>query len=306
MQPTYYERVLADRHLNLAGVLDQDIAQLTLEGALLPIGGNTSLADCRDRYIKSAIAGFKRDLAAGMSTEQFERYQQTPAFHELLVQKATQQYWTYETFLYLRAHGERTLHIGAEASAELLAAPLETLGRDFQLEVPAAMLVFESAEMVDAFYAGERRNGTGRVHQEAPVCVLALETHPQPVSSVRYLRVLSVHGDSAKDYRVEIRQFSIADRVELEDILENEEASAWRGGETVEQLLGLPACTLSYASRKADCGFYAARTPFYRAVLGALHIARTSPQCLKWHAQTAPVNGTVSRLGYNELLPGGR
>ena len=63
----------------------------------------------------------------------------------------------------------------------------------------------------------------------------------------------------------------IQDGRSLEDILDDEDGNSWHGGEQVEQLIGLPTCTLAYASRKADSGFYAAKTAYYRAVLGALH-----------------------------------
>jgi hypothetical protein len=305
MQPTYYERLLADQRLKLATILDEDIARLKAAGPLVPLTEDSGLAECRGRYVKSAIDQFKQVLASSMSAEQFERFQQTPSYHEALVQKATQQYWTYETFLYLRAHGERTLHLGPEVSRELLAAPLEIYGSEFRLEVPAAMLVFDSAELVDAFYAGERRTGPGRHHQEAPLCVLALELCANTTSHGRYLRLLSVHGDSEHDYRVEVRQFFLTDKLPLEDILESMEGNSWHGGEDVEQLIGLPACKLAWASRKADSGFYAAQTPYYRAVLGALHYAETTPQRLSWHPNAAPVNALVSTLGYSELLPSG-
>jgi hypothetical protein len=303
MQPTYYERLLADQRLKLASTLDEDIARLKAAGPLFPLTEDARLAECRGRYVKGAIDQFKQTLASSMSAEQFERFQQTPSYHEALVQKATQQYWTYETFLYLRAHGERTLRLGPEVSKELLSAPLDISGSEFRLEVPAAMLVFESAELVDAFYAGERRTGPGRHHHEAPLCVLALELSANTTSRGRYLRVLSVHGDGEHDYRVELRQFVLADRLPLEDILDAVEATAWHGGEEVEQLIGLPACKLAWASRKADSGFYAAKTPYYRAVLGALHCAETAPQRLSWHPNGAPLSVLVSALPYNELLP---
>ena len=305
MQPTYYERLLADSRLKLAGVLDNDITRLKAAGSLIPVAEDSSLADCRGRYVKDAIVQFKQALASSMSAEQFERFQQTPSFHEALVQRATQQYWTYETFLYLRAHGERTLHVGPEVSSELLAAPLEITGADLRLEVPAAMVVFDSAELVDAFYAGERRTSPGRHHPDAALCVFALEVRANAASRERFLRVLSVHGDSQKDYRVEVRQFFLADKLLMEDILDAEERNTWNGGEEVEQLIGLPVCKLAWTSRKADCGFYAAKTPYYRAVLGALHYAATMPQRMSWHPNAGPSNETVSTLGYSELLPGG-
>ena len=303
MQPTYYERLLADSQLKLASVLDDDIARLKAAGSLIPVAEDSSLADCRGRYVKDAIVQFKQALASSMSAEQFERFQQTPSFHEALVQRATQQYWTYETFLFLRAHGERTLHVGPEVSSELLAAPLTIAGADLRLEVPAAMVVFDSAELVDAFYAGERRTSPGRHHPDAALSVLALEVRANSASRERYLRVLSVHGDSQKDHRVEVHQFFLADKLPVEEILDAEERNAWHGGEEVEQLIGLPACKLTWASRKADCGFYAAKTPYYRAVLGALHYAGTMPQRLSWHPNVASSNAAHSTLGYNELLP---
>jgi len=303
MQPTYYERLLADQQLGLASTLDEDIAQLKAAGPLVPLAEDPGLNHCRGRYIRGAVVHLKRALASSMGAEQFERFQQTPAYHEVLVQKAAQQYWIYETFLHLRAHGEHTVHIGPAASRDMLAAPLEDLGRDFHLDVPAAMLVFESPDLVDAFYAGERRSGNGRNHPEAPLCVLALEVSSHPGSAQRYLRLLSAHGDGEQDYRLEVRQIFLADTLSLEDILEADDGYAWRGGEEVEQLLGLPARRLAWASRKADCGFYAAKTSYYRAVLGTLHCMRTMPQRLLWHPQVAPLDEDASRLGYSELLP---
>jgi hypothetical protein len=303
MQPTYYERLLADSQLKLASVLDEDITRLKRAGSLGPIAEDPSLADCRGRYVRDAIMQFKQALASSMNAEQFERFQQTPSFHEALVQKATQQYWTYEAFLYLRAHGERTLHVGAEACSELLAVPLQVGAADLRLEVPAAMVVFDSAELVDAFYAGERRASPGRHHPDAALCVLALEVRASATAGERYLRVLSVHGDSRKDHRVEVRQFFLADKLMLEDILDAEERNNWQRSEEVEQLIGLPMYKLAWASRKADCGFYAAKTPYYRAVLGALHYAATNPQRLLWHPGTGCSNAARSALGYSELLP---
>jgi hypothetical protein len=306
MQPTYYERLLADQDLKLASILDDDIARLSESGPLLPVLGDTSLNACRDRYVKSAVAHFQESLAATLGAQQFERFEQTPSYHEALVQKATQQCWIYETCLYLRAHGERTLRIGPEAAAELLFAPLEDYGYRLQLDVPAAMLVFESPELVETFYAGERRSGAGRHHPDAPLCVLALEMRLNGGHEPRRLRVLSAHGDGERDYRVEARQFPLADRLTLEDILEADDGLAAREGENVEQLLGLSSRKLAWASRKADCGYLAAKTPYYRAVLGALYCAATMPERLAWHPKAAPAKGSVSRLGYSELLPGGR
>jgi hypothetical protein len=305
MQPTYYERVLADPQSNLASILDRDIARLKAAGCLVPVVEDLSLANCRNQYVKDAILEFKQTLASSMSAEQFERFQQTPSFHEALVQRGTQQYWMYETFLYLRAHGERTLHVGAEVSSELLAAPLEICGGEFTLGVPAAMVVFDSADVVDAFYAGERRRSTGHHHPDVALCVLALEVLANTVSRERYLRVLSVHGDNQKTHRLEVRQFFLGAKHALEDILDTEERNAWDRGEEVEQLIGLPACKLAWASRKADSGFYAAKTPYYRAVLAALHYAGTMPQRLCWHANPHASSETVSTLGYSELLPAG-
>jgi len=203
VQPTYYERLLADPRLNLATVLDDDITRLKAAGSLTPVAEDSSLADRRGRYVKDTIVQFRQALASSMSGEQFERFQQTPSFHEALVQRATQQYWTYDAFLYLRVHGERTLHVGPEACSELLAAPLEVAGANLRLEVPAEMLVFDSAELVDAFYAGERRTNPGRYHADAALCVLALDVRASAASKQRYLRLLSVHGE-----RTTVRRFA--------------------------------------------------------------------------------------------------
>ena len=303
MQPTYYERVLADEQLNLAATLDQDIAQLEAAGPLVPVTEGARLNDCRGRYVRAAVSHFKRALTGSMSAQQFERFQQTPAFHEALVQKASEQYWVYETFLYLRKCGERTLHVGSAAARELLAAPLEQYGYDFRLEVPATMLVFDSPEMVDALYAGDRRAGPGRHHQEAEVCVLALEVCPDATAAVRYLRVLSVHGDSERDYRVEVRKLYLDDGLALEEILESDDGNQWHGGEEVEQLIGLPASHLRWARRKVDCGFYAAKAPYYRAILAALHCARTRPERLLSRPRSMEAGPRVSSLDYCELVP---
>ena len=303
MQPTYYERMLANRELDLESTLDADIARLKAAGSPVPEFDDAGLADCRSRYILAAIAHYKRGLASDMSAEDFERFQQTPSYHEVLVQKATQQYWAYDTFLYLRAHGERTLYIGPEAAAQLLAEPLEIYGGEFALEVPAEMLVFDSPDMVDALYAGDRRARLGRNHGDAQICVLALEMRHKPGVSGRNLKMLSVHGDSERDYRLEMHQVSLIDNLQMEDILEAEGSDARGAAQEVEQLMGLRAYRVAWASRKADYGFQAAKTPYYRAVLAALHTARTMPKRLEWHPQTTLTNGPVSRLGYHELLP---
>jgi hypothetical protein len=303
MQSTYYEKLLGDEQLNLASVLDGDIAQLTASGSLKPAVEDSTLVDCRSRYIKDAMSKVKESIASTMGPDQFARYQQTPAFHEMLVQRATREYWTYEALLFVRAHGARTVNVGPQASIELLSMPLEAYGRDFRLEVPAQMLVFESPELVDAFYAGERRACKGRYHPEAAINVLALEMHPGDAPHSRYLKILSVHGDAEEEYRVEIRKLLLADARSLEDILEDEDGHGWHGGEQVEQLIGLPACTLAWASRKADSGFYAAKTAYYRAVLGALHSARTEPRRLAWRAGADADATGDSRLRYTELLP---
>ena len=145
----------------------------------------------------------------------------------------------------------------------------------------------------------------GRHHPDAALCVFALEVRANAASRERYLRILSVHADGLKNHRAEVRQFFLADKLLIEDILDAEERNTWHGGEEVEQLIGLTACKLAWASRKADCGFYAAKTPYYRAVLGALHYAGTMPQRLSWHPNARASNDHVSTLGYNELLPAG-
>jgi len=301
MQRTYYERVLADEQLGLASILDSDIAHLTASGSLGQPIDNGHLTDCRSRYIKTAMQKVQEAISLSMSADQFERYRQTPSFRELLVQKAIQQYWTYEAFLFLRAHGARTINVGSQATIELLSMPLEANGDEFKLEVPAQMLVFESPEMVDSFYAGERRSGFGHHHQEAAVCVLVLEMRPSSNPQARYLKILSVHGDAQQDYRMEIRELLLRAGRSLEDILEDEDASTWHGGEQIAQLIGLPTGTLAWAARKADRGFYTAKTAYYRAVLGALHCARTEPRRLAWRPGADHAN--ASRLQYAELLP---
>jgi len=127
MQRTYYEKLLADERLGLAGILDSDIAELKASGCIEQPMENPTLNDCRSRYIKAMMHKVEQDIASVMPSEQFARYRVSPAFRELLVQKATQQYWTYEAFLFLRAHGARTVNVGAQASIELL-HPIGDLG----------------------------------------------------------------------------------------------------------------------------------------------------------------------------------
>jgi hypothetical protein len=303
MQVTYYERLLRDDQLCLADILDADISRLTASGSLRTPVENPGLIDCRSRYVKAAMTRIRDSIAGSMSAEQFERYQRSPAFNEVMVQKATEQYWAYEACLFLRAHGARTINVGAQASVELLSIPLECNGRDFKMEVPAQMLVFESPELVDAFYAGDRRSGLGRLHPDAPVSALALETRATDDPHTRYLKVLSVHADGEREYRVEIRKLRLDDMRCLEDILEDEDGSTWHGGEQVAQLIGLPSATMAWAARKADCGFYAAKTAYYRAVLGALHSARIEPRRLAWRPAANAGGDGLSRLQYTELLP---
>ena len=93
---------------------------------------------------------------------QFELFQQTPAYQEAMVQMAANQYWTYESFFYFRALGERTFRVDPATGRELLSSPLDAHGSDLKLEAPALMLVFDAPEMVDALYAGERRHAPGR------------------------------------------------------------------------------------------------------------------------------------------------
>jgi hypothetical protein len=304
MQRTYYEKLLADERLGLAGILDSDIAELKASGCLEQPMENATLIDCRSRYIKAMMQKVEQDIASVMTIEQFARYRVSPAFRELLVQKATQQYWTYEAFLFLRAHGARTVNVGAQASIELLSMPLETDCRNFRMEVPAQMLVFESPEMVEAFYAGDRRATGGRYRPDAAVCVLAVEMLTEDDARARSLKLLSVHGDTAQDYRVEIRKLVLVPDRSLEDVLENDDANAWHGGEQIARMMGLPTGTLAWAARKADCGYAAAKTAYYRALLGALHYARTEPRRLAWRPGALGEAGG-SRLQYAELLPSG-
>jgi hypothetical protein len=131
-----------------------------------------------------------------------------------------------------------------------------------------------------------------------------LELSANSKSRGRHLKLLSIHGDNEQDYRVELRQLFLADKLLLEDILEAAEQDSWQGSAEVEQLIGLPAPKLTWASRQADSGFYAAKTAYYRAVLGALHCAETMPQRLSWNP-SQPSNAAHSTLGYSEVLPAG-
>jgi len=304
MQRTYYERLLADERLGLAGILDSDSAELKASGCIEQPMENPTLNDCRSRYIKAMMHKVEQDIASVMPSEQFARYRVSPAFRELLVQKATQQYWAYEAFPFLRAHGARTVNVGAKASIELLSMPLETDCSNFRMEAPAQMLVFESSEMVEAFYAGDRRATSGRYRPDAAVCVLAVEMLTEDDANARSLKLLSVHGDAAQDYRIESRKLVLVPDRSLEDVLENDDASAWHGGEQIARMMGLPTGTLAWAARKADCGYAAAKTAYYRALLGALHCARTEPRRLACRPGSPGETG-ASRLQYAELLPSG-
>ena len=169
MQPTYYEKVLADQNSPLAVTLDEDVSRLQARGPIVPNPEDSDFADALGKYLKHALESFKSTLERDMSAYQFELFKQTPAYQEAMVQLAANQYWVYETFFYLKALGERTVNIGSTATRELLEKPLAGKASDLKLDAAAMMLVFDAPEMVDALYAGERRQAPGRNDYAAKV-----------------------------------------------------------------------------------------------------------------------------------------
>lgn len=299
MQPTYYEKLLADRSSPLGATLDADVSRLRSRGPIVPNPEDAEFADALGRYLKLALEGFKSTLARDMTPYQFELFQQTPAYQEAMVQLAANQYWVYETFFYFKALGERTVCVSSPAAKELLDKPLTGVARDLRLDSAAMMLVFDGPEMVDALYAGERRAAPGRNDYTAKVHVFVVEVPPSEGFKYRRLKMLSVHAGPHANHRVEVRRLLMQDDLTLEQLLE----SGWNDGQQTQRptaQVNISATGSAGAKRGEDRGFYGARVPYYRAVLGALQRIQ-SKQGLRVHDAPASAAGESSRLAYLEI-----
>jgi hypothetical protein len=299
MQPTYYEKLLADRSSPLGATLDADVSRLRSRGPIVPNPEDAEFADALGRYLKLALEGFKSTLARDMTPYQFELFQQTPAYQEAMVQLAANQYWVYETFFYFKALGERTVCVSSPAAKELLDKPLTGVARDLKLDSAAMMLVFDGPEMVDALYAGERRAAPGRNDYAAKVHVFVVEVPPSEGFKYRRLKMLSVHAGPHANHRVEVRRLLLQDDLTLEQLLEN----GWNDGQQTQRptaQVNISATGNAGAKRGEDRGFYGARVPYYRAVLGALQRIQ-SKQGLRVHDAPASAAGENSRLAYLEI-----
>jgi hypothetical protein len=299
MQPTYYEKLLADSSSPLAATLDADVARLRARGPITPDPEDADFADALGKYLKTALEDFKKSVARGMSAYQFELFQQTPAYQEAMVQTAANQYWIYETFFYFKALGERTFQIGSTATRALLERPLTGRARDFKLDASALLLVFDAPEMVDALYAGERRQAPGRSDYQAKVHVFVVEVPPSEGFRYRRLKMLSVHAGPHANHRVEVRRLLLQDDIELEELLKN----GWNDSNHTTKprgQLNVAVTDSAGAKRAEDRGFYGARVPYYRAVLAALQRI-AAKEGLTPHAAQKAANAQVSRLAYQSL-----
>jgi len=300
MQRTYYEKLLADRSSPLGAMLDADVSRLRARGRVVPDPEDTEFADGLGKYLKRALQDFKASVARDMSAYQFELFQQTPAYQEAMVQLAANQYWIYETFFYFKALGERTFNIGEATTRQLLDKPLSGRAQDVKLETPALMLVFDAREMVDALYAGERRQAPGRTDYAAKVHVLLVEVPPSEGFQYRRLKMLSVHAGPHADHRVEVRRLLLQDDVELEELLKNGWNDSPQATNAAAKLAEATAGSATGAKRSEDRGFYGARVPYYRAVLGVLQRI-AAQQGLSAHAAPSTATADVSRLAYQSL-----
>jgi hypothetical protein len=301
MQKTYYERVLSSDSLPLAQILDEEVARLRTRGPLSTNPEQTDFGDGLARYLTHALEAFKRGVAQRMSPDEFAGFQAQPGFQEILLQTAAREYWTYESFFYLRAFGEHTVRIGAETTGELLRTPLQGTGSALQMDPPAVMLVFEAPEMVDSLYLGERRKAEGRLRGDVPVHVFAIQTPVSEGFAARRLKLLSVHSDQAESYRIEVRRLLLRDEMALEDILATDLGEQGRSPLESRHLDPLAGGLAPGARRREDTGFVGQRLPYYRVVVGAL---------LRLFRDAAGVPCTVSPadsgLDWRELLPAGR
>jgi hypothetical protein len=299
MQPTYYEKLLADHTSPLGEMLDADVSRLRARGPIAPNPEDTEFADSLGRYLKRALEGFKTTVARDMSAYQFELFQQTPAYQEAMVQLAANQYWVYETFFYFRALGERTFNIASETTRQMFEQPLSGRAQDLKLDAAAMLLVFDAPEMVDALYAGERRQAPGRNDYGAKVHVFVVEVPPSEGFKYRRLKMLSVHAGPHANHRVEVRRLLMQTDMELEELLKN----GWNDGQganTATKLIEATGANATGAKRAEDRGFYGARVPYYRAVLGTLQRI-SAKQGLKPHPAPSSPSLEVSRLAYQTL-----
>jgi hypothetical protein len=301
MQPTYYERLLADRNSPLAEVLDEDIAKLKGRGRIIPNPEDAEFAGSLGNYLKRALEAFKSSLAQETSAYQFELFQQTPAYQEAMVQMAGNQYWTYESFFYFKALGEQTVRVSSDTCRELLQAPLPGTGADLRLANPALMLVFEAHEMIDALYAGERRQAPGRSDYAAPVYVFVVEVPPSEGFKYRRLKLLSAHSGPHAHHRIEVRRLLLQDDLSLEEILKTDWAKVAKSqAETKRPEVTISAVKGPGASRAEDYGYLGARLPYYRAIVGALVRYTSSAPKPARPVAVAP-SALVTRLKYSEL-----
>ncbi len=270
IQQTYYERLLSSRELPLAEILDEEVSRLRGQGSLSTDPEKTDFGDGLARYLTHALEAFKSTVATRMSPEEFKTFQSQAGFQEILLQTAAREYWTYETFFYFRAFGEHTVHVSTAATQELLNTPLVARGGDLRMGVPAVMLVFDSREMVDTLYLGERRRSEGRDRYDVPVYVFAVETPVSEGFPARRLKLLSVHSSQEQSYRIEVRRLLLREDVGLEDILTADLAELGKSSLEAKHLLPLTDGLTRGASRREDQGFVGQRLPYYRVVLGAL------------------------------------
>jgi hypothetical protein len=176
----------------------------------------------------------------------------------------------------------------------LLERPLAGRTRDLRLDTAALLLVFDAPEMVDALYAGERRQAPGRTDYNAKVHVFVVEVPPSEGFEYRRLKMLSVHAGPHANHRVEVRRLLLDDNLELEALLQ----SGWNDG--VQPKTKQMNVAVAGAKRTEDRGFYGARVPFYRAVIGALQRI-AAKHGLTAHSASGTASAEVSRLPYQSL-----
>jgi hypothetical protein len=108
-----------------------------------------------------------------------------------------------------------------------------------------------------------------------------------------------VHAGPHANHRVEVRRLLMQDELTLEQLLEN----GWNDGQQTQRptaQVNISATGNAGAKRSEDRGFYGARVPYYRAVIGALQRIQ-SKQGLRVHDAPASAAGDNSRLAYLEI-----
>jgi hypothetical protein len=111
--------------------------------------------------------------------------------------------------------------------------------------------------------------------------------------------MLSVHAGPHANHRVEVRRLLMQTDMELEELLKN----GWNDGQganTATKLIEATGANATGAKRAEDRGFYGARVPYYRAVLGTLQRI-SAKQGLKPHPAPSSPSLEVSRLAYQTL-----